>query len=193
MGMRVKLGFLAFFILCGSAFADERVTAYVFVHGSTQSIMTSSTVAIEQAVRIRQANSAPFLWFRQGGSSYLIHDRATLDAVAALFAPSRRNGPALARLHGRLDPLERRQDRLERELDAIDATNDDESSTVSARDSEKRATLERQLREIEPQLRDLEREEERLDAENDRLEHEAEKAMWPILERSIRNGVAKRQ
>jgi bla regulator protein blaR1 len=192
--MRVKLGFLVFFILCGSAIADERVTAYVFVHGSTQSIMTSSTVGIREAVRIRKANSAPFLWFRQGGSSYLIRDRATLDAVAALFASSRRNEPALARLHARLDPLERRQDRLEHELDALeDADDDDDSTTVSTRDSEKRATLERQLREIEPQLRDLEREEERLDAEDERLEREAEKAMMPILERSIHNGIAKKQ
>lgn len=191
MGMRTRLAVLACLFLSGSAVAGERLNAYVFVNGANHSIMTSDTVGIRMAVRIRDANKAPFLWFCREGSSYLIHDRATLDAIGALFDPVRRNGKVVERLHERLKPLERRQDRLERELDAIDDADDD--STVSDRDSERQAALERQLREVEPQVRDLEREEERIDTENDRLEAEAEKAMLPILERSIRNGIAKKQ
>lgn len=183
--MRTIMSFLLTLLLADPATAAERITSYVFVSGSMQSMMTGGNMDLEQALRIRGRENAPFLWFRTPSGTFVIRDRATLGEVSALFAPLRAQTPDRQRLRERMRPLEDRERDLDRQIDALD---DDDSP--AARD--RRGTLAREMRDIESRLRVLETEEARLDREEDRLEADAEQAMVPVLERSIRSGTAVR-
>lgn len=172
-------------VLPSTAAASGRITSYVFVNGSMQTMMTGGNMELEQALRIRDRENAPFLWFRTPSGTFVIRDRATLNEVSGLFAPLRAQTPERQRLQQRMRPLQDRERELDRQIDALD-----EDDSPASR--ERRTTLTREMRDIESRLRVFEKEEDRLDRDEERLEAEAERAMAPVLERSVRSGVAVR-
>jgi hypothetical protein len=194
-----KLVFISAAIaICASVvMARERITSYVFMRGHTQ-IM--SNVNLEHALTIRDLTGDHSLWFRMDGKAFVVRDATTLDEIDALFAATRALEPEYESLRQKRQPLEDREEELDREIDRIeervDEISDDENATGSERDERGRLEdrmheLEREVRDVERRTRDFDEAEQQLDRKQDNLEKEAERAMEPVLERAIRNGIAK--
>lgn len=176
-----KLALLA--VLALPLFAGNPFS-YVWVHNDRQTI-SSHHMNLDRALELRDRLGKNFIWFRLGGTEYIVRDAATMDALDRLWDPFRATDPEFDQLMKRLRPLEKKENALDREHDALE---DQEEHADPARLRE----LERQLNDVQRQLRVLEDEERRLDDKRDAIERDVERKMVPLLEEAVRKGVAKR-
>lgn len=173
------------FVVCLPVFADD--VLYVFSH-SGRTRIHAGDMDLHSALALKARWNGDFLWTRQGKVEYLITDPALLREASALFARADALSPEYRALHAKLRPLEQSEEELEREKDRIEDQEDD----VTRAEERRRDDLAEQLSVIGEQIERLEREEERLDARQDALEAEAERALGPVINRAIRNGIARR-
>jgi septal ring factor EnvC (AmiA/AmiB activator) len=182
--------------LCFALTAEARVSSYVFVRGHTR--MTSN-VDLARALHIRASAGDNFVWFRADGKAYIVRDAKTLDAIDHLFDGTRAVEPEYESLRQKRQPFEDREEQLEREIDPlehrVDELGDDENETASDRGERNRLEnrirdLEHDVRDVEVRLREFDDIERELDRKQDELERQAERAMEPILERAVRDGIA---
>jgi hypothetical protein len=168
-----------------AAEAKGRFDAYIYRRGGTSRIYNGGKIDFESTIRMAKQWEGDFLWFRTGADSYLIRDSATLDEIARLFAPMDALRADYRELRSRLRPVERRERAIERQIDRLEDAG--ERSEARVRE------LERDLRAVEREIQALEDEEAALDRREDTLEREAERAMIPVLERAVRQGLAQRE
>jgi hypothetical protein len=160
---------------------------YVLVHGS-QSIMSGPNVSLESALMKRASYGSDFIWFHDHGKEYVIRDAATVDRILHLFDPEHAFDPEAERIERELRPLEKRESELDDEIDAL--TDRDEGPALTAAEEQKLERLRKEMDALHPKMRALERQEEEVDHKRDAAEAEAERRMVPILEESVRSGIA---
>ncbi len=110
----------------------------------------------------------------RNGSEYVIHDRATLDTIEALFAPQHALEPEQ-------EAIGKEESEVDRLIDEITDRDDDEPLDASA---------ETRLQELEQHAREIRSREHELDRKSDELERRAEKELWRLADKAIRTGIA---
>jgi bla regulator protein BlaR1 len=186
---------------------DESKTTddFVLAIGDSKTINVSN-MDLDDVEAMHDRIGGDYLWFRHGGKSYVIRDRAIIRAAidawepqteigrqqaalgakqAALGTQQARLGNAQARLGERQAKLSRRQSRggaddqmLEAEQRKLDREQDD---------------LSRQQDELGRKQDVLGAEQDKLGEQQDRLSQEAEKKMQRLIDEALRRGVAVRQ
>ena len=104
---------------------ESTADAYALSMGEHEQSM-STTLALDEYIRLREKRAGDFLWFRRAGKSYVIEDPATLAQARELFAPLRALEPEQEALRQRQEALDddereldRQQEDLERRMDRI--------------------------------------------------------------------------
>jgi DNA repair exonuclease SbcCD ATPase subunit len=172
-------------VCCLPVFPDD--VLYIFSR-SGQTRIHAGDMDLHSALALKDRWSGDFLWTRQGNREYLITDPAVLHEASALFARADALEPEYRAVRARLRPLEQREEQLELEKDRLEDQEDD----LTLAEERRRDELTGQLRAIAEQIERFEREEERLDLRQDALEAEAERALAPLINRAMRNGLARR-
>ncbi|HEX3578800.1 MAG TPA: hypothetical protein VHY33_09580 [Thermoanaerobaculia bacterium] len=168
--MKRSLAFAVLFVFAGAA-AEAR-DSYVLHFGAGNS--TTISGSLEDFTAVKGTLSGDYLWVRRDGRRYVITDRARLAEAWDYFAPQRE-----LRLQQR--EIERETRKLERESDALE-------------DSDDRPLTDRQrarLDELHSQEHDLSRREQALDQREEELDRIAERKLWQMVDRAIREGAAR--
>ena len=158
-------------IRSGTGRLVARGDAYVFRDGDTQVSFTSGT-SIDTIREIQEKVDGDYLWIRREGQDYLLRDAILLDRVRALFEPQRSLSP-------QQDAVGREQAALDREEDALDDESNDDATRA-------------RLAAIHSKQELVSRREAELDRREEELERQAERALWPLVDDAIRQGIAKR-
>jgi hypothetical protein len=116
-----------------------------------------------------------YLWVRRAGRTYVITDRARLAEVWDYFAPQRRLSP-------QQKEVAEETRKLEQESDALEDAQEDRELTSAERT---------RLEDLHARERELGRREQALDDREEELERIAEKKLWQLVDRSIREGAAR--
>jgi hypothetical protein len=161
--------------------------SYVLVRGSHM-MMTGPDMSLKVALAKREQYGDDFLWFTRGRHQYRIRNTATLDRIDHLFDAERFYDPKADGIRDQLRPLERRESELDHATEALE--NRDEGPPLTGAELKRVEELRHEKGVLHDRMRDLERQEEEIDRKRDALEAEAERAMVPILDEAIRNGVA---
>jgi len=168
--MKRFLSFAVLFVLLAAA-AEAR-DSYVLHFGAGHS--TTISGSLEDFNEVKGTLSGDYLWIRHEGRRYVITDRAKLAEAWEYFAPQRALGPQQRE-------IERETRKLERESDALEDI-DDRRLTDRERD---------RLDELHAQERELSRREQALDEREEELDRVAERNLWQMVERAIRDGSAR--
>ncbi|MBV8545582.1 MAG: hypothetical protein JO093_23750 [Acidobacteria bacterium] len=168
--MKRSLSFALLLIV--TAVAAEARDSYVLHFGSGNS--TTISGSLEDFTAVKGTLSGDYLWVRHDGRRYVITDRAKLAEAWDYFAPERALRP-------QQKEIERETRKLERESDALEDI-DDRKLTARERD---------RLDELHAQERDLGRREQALDQREEELDRVAERKLWQLVERAIREGSAR--
>ncbi len=157
---------------------------YVLNRGNSASVSGS----FEDLGTLRRRYDGDFLWFRRGGTAYVIRDPSLLSEADAFFDPLRRLEPeqdAVARREGALDREEEKNDAEEEEIEA------EEETAPSPELDRRRRALDDRRRDLSRRQRELAKEERALDRRSEALEKAAERELWKFLDRSVTNGGAR--
>jgi DNA repair exonuclease SbcCD ATPase subunit len=170
---------------------------YVLVRGDSN----RSESSLETLEELRERYSGDYLWFRKGAKGYIVQDESVLDRAEGLFKPLKTLEPDRRELEARRQVVERDEEAVDREQEELDQAaenrdeeEDDDAEAPEAPDPDlarRRTQLERQAREIASRERDLDREERALDEREDAIERNAEKALWDLIDDSLRRGIAR--
>jgi vacuolar-type H+-ATPase subunit I/STV1 len=160
-------------ILAATTVNASQRDSYVLQVGSSRDTVTMSG-SLEQFMAIRGTLDGDYLWVRRGGKTYVITDHARLAEVWGYFAPERELRP-------KQKEVEAETKKLEKESDALEDQDDRELTSAE------RSRLD-DLREKE---RELSRREQALDDREEELDRIAEAKLWQLVDRSIRDGVAR--
>lgn len=162
-----------------SASAGDRFS-YVYKPGGSDHTISMGG-SLETILRVVRKYDGEYLWAERNGRQYLIRDAAVLAEIKKTLAPLEEAERPLDALHRRMYPVEQRAERLEDQIEELE----DEDQPVPD-------DLERQLRAANRELAEFEREEARLDRLQEEAERKAEAALLVVVDRAIRNGIAKR-
>jgi len=162
---------LAVLLVLAAATAEAR-DSYVLHFGAGNS--TTISGSLEDFTAVKGTLSGDYLWVRRDGRRYVITDRAMLAEAWDYFAPERALRP-------QQQAIERETRKLERESDALEDT-DDRKLTASERS---------RLDELHALERDLARREQALDEREEELDRIAERKLWSLVDRAIRDGAAR--
>jgi len=163
---------LAILLVLAAAAAEAR-DSYVLHFGAGNS--TTISGSIEDFTAVKGTLSGDYLWVRRDGRRYVITDRAKLAEAWDYFAPQRELRP-------QQKEIERETRKLERESDALEDVQDDRQ--LSSRERSR-------LDDLHAQERDLSRREQALDQREEELDRIAEGKLWQMVDRAIRQGVAR--
>jgi hypothetical protein len=169
--MKRSLSFAVLLIL--GAVAAEARDSYVLHFGAGNS--TTISGSLEDFTAVKGTLSGDYLWVRRDGHRYVITDRARLAEAWDYFAPERELRPQQRE-------IERDTRKLERESDALEDAQDDRQLTARER---------ARLDELHAQERDLGRREQALDEREEELDRIAERKLWQMVDRAIREGTAR--
>jgi hypothetical protein len=169
--MKRSLSFAVLLVLV--AVAAEARDSYVLHFGAGNS--TTISGSIEDFTAINRTLSGDYLWVRHDGRRYVITDRAKLAEAWDYFAPQRELRP-------QQKEIERETRKLERESDALEDAQDDRQ--LSSRERSR-------LDDLHAQERDLGRREQALDQREEELDRIAERKLWQMVDRAIREGSAR--
>ena len=163
------------FLLFVGAFAANAKgrDSYVLHFGGNRNTMTISG-SIEDFNAIRGKLDGDYLWVRRGAKAYVITDRATLAEVWDYFAPQRAIEP-------KQREIEVQTRKLEKESDALEDTDDRELTSAERS----------RLDDLHAQEKELSRREQALDDREEELDRIAEKKLWQLVDRQIREGGAR--
>jgi hypothetical protein len=168
--MKRSLSFAVLLVL--AAAAAEARDSYVLHFGAGNS--TTMSGSLEDFTALKGTISGDYLWVRRDGRRYVITDRAKLAEAWDYFAPERALRPQQRE-------IERETRKLERESDALEDA-DDRELTAHERS---------RLDELHAQERDLGRREQALDEREEELDRAAERKLWQLVDRAIRDGAAR--
>jgi hypothetical protein len=169
--MKRSLSFAVLFVLIAAA-AEAR-DSYVLHFGKGNS--TTISGSLEDFTEAKGTLTGDYLWVRHDGRRYVITDRAKLAEAWDYFAPERALRP-------QQQEIERETRKLERESDELEDAQEDRELT--ARD---RARLD----ELHARERELGRREQALDEREEELDRAAERKLWQMVDRAIRDGIAR--
>lgn len=169
--MKRSLSFAVLLVL--AAAAAEARDSYVLHFGPGNS--TTISGSLEDFTAVKGTLSGDYLWVRRDGRRYVITDRAKLAEAWDYFAPERELRPQQRE-------IERETRRLEHESDALEDAQDDRELT-----DHERARLDN----LHAQERDLGRREQTLDEKEEALDRVAERKLWQMVDRAIRDGAAR--
>jgi hypothetical protein len=169
--MKRSLSFAVLLVLAAAA-ADAR-DSYVLHFGAGNS--TTISGSLEDLTAVKGTLSGDYLWVRHNGTRYVITDRTRLAEAWDYFAPQRELRPQQRE-------IERETRKLERESDALEDAQDDRALT-----DEQRSRLD----DLHAQERDLGRREQALDQREEELDRIAERKLWQLVDRAIRDGAAR--
>jgi hypothetical protein len=167
--MKRSLSFAVLFVLI-SVTAQAR-DSYVLHFGASNS--TTISGSLEDFADVKGTLSGDYLWVRRDGRRYVITARAKLAEAWDYFAPERALRPQQRE-------IERETRKLERESDAIEDADDRE---LTARERVR-------LDELHARERELARREQALDEREEELDRAAERKLWQLVDRAIREGSA---
>jgi len=162
---------LAVLLLLAAAAAEAR-DSYVLHFGAGNSTTVSGS--LEDFTAVKGTLSGDYLWVRRDGRRYVITDRARLAEAWDYFAPERELRPQQRE-------IERDTRKLERESDALEDVDGRELT------AHERARLD----DLHAQERDLSRREQALDQREEELDRIAERKLWQLVDRAIREGEAR--
>jgi hypothetical protein len=162
---------LALLLLLAAAAAEAR-DSYVLHFGAGNS--TTISGSLEDFNAVKRTLAGDYLWIRHDGRRYVITDRALLAEAWDYFAPQRELRPQQRQ-------IEHDTRKLERESDALEDAQDDRELTARER---------ARLDDLHAQERDLGRREQALDQKEEELDRIAERKLWQLVDRAIRNGAA---
>ena len=162
---------LAVLFVLAAAGAEAR-DSYVLHFGAGNS--TTISGSLEDFNGVKRTLSGDYLWVRHDGRQYVVTDRAKLAEAWDYFAPQRALRPQQRE-------IERETRKLERESDALEDI-DDRRLTDRERD---------RLDELHAQERELSRREQALDEREEELDRAAERKLWQLVDRAIREGAAR--
>jgi hypothetical protein len=168
--MKRSLSLVVLLVL--AAAAAEARDSYVLHFGAGNSTTVSGS--IEDFTALKGTLSGDYLWVRRDGRRYVITDRAKLAEVWNYFAPERELRP-------QQQAIERETRKLERESDALEDADD---RKLTARERSR-------LDELHALERDLARREQALDEREEELDRMAERKLWQLVDRAIRDGAAR--
>ena len=168
--MKHSLSFAVLLVL--AAASAEARDSYVLHFGAGNS--TTISGSLEDFTAVKGTLTGDYLWVRRDGRRYVITDRAKLAEAWDYFAPERELRPQQRE-------IERETRKLERESDALEDM-DDRKLTARERD---------RLDELHAQERDLSRREQALDQREEELDRSAERKLWQLVDRAIRDGSAR--
>jgi hypothetical protein len=172
--MKRSLSFAVLFVLiAAAAAAAEARDSYVLHFGKGNS--TTISGSLEDFTDVKGTLSGDYLWVRRDGRRYVITDRAKLAEAWDYFAPERELRPQQR-------DIERETRKLERESDALEDAHDDRELTARARV---------RLDELHARERELGRREQALDEREEELDRVAERKLWQMVDRAIREGSAR--
>jgi hypothetical protein len=163
---------LAFLVVFAAAAAEAR-DSYVLHFGAGNS--TTISGSLEDFTAVKGTLSGDYLWVRHDGRRYVITDRARLAEAWDFFASERELRP-------QQKEIERETRKLERESDALEDAQDDRQLTSRERS---------RLDDLHAQERDLGRREQALDQREEELDRIAERKLWQMVDRAIREGSAR--
>jgi hypothetical protein len=169
--MKRSLSFAVLLVL--AAAAAEARDSYVLHFGAGNS--TTMSGSLEDFTALKGTITGDYLWVRRDGRRYVITDRTKLAEAWDYFAPERELRPQQRE-------IERETRKLERESDALEDAQDDRQLTAHDR---------ARLDELHAQERDLGRREQALDEREEELDRIAERKLWQLVDRSIREGAAR--
>ena len=158
---------------------------YVLNRGNSASVSGS----LEDLGTLRRRYSGDFLWFRRGGTAYVIREAGLLSDADAFFEPLRKLQPDQDDVSRRESALDREDEQVDAEAEAIDA--EEETGPSPGLDRRRRA-LDARRRDLSRRQRELATEERALDRRSDALEEEAERELWKFLDRTVTSGAAHR-
>ena len=161
--------------------------SYVLVRGSHM-MMTGPDMSLGVGLAKREQYGNNFLWFTRGRHQYLIRNTAMLDRIDHLFDAKRFYDPKAEGIRDQLRPLERRESDLDHATEAFE--NRDAGPPLTAAELKRVEELRHEKAALHDRMHDLEKQEDEIDRKRDALEADAERAMVPILDEAIRNGVA---
>ena len=165
---------LAFALMLAATTVNaSRRDSYVLHFGGNRDSVTISG-SIEAFNAIRGTLDGDYLWVRHAGKSYVITDHARLAEVWGYFAPQRE-------LHPKQKEVEAETKRIEKESDALEDVDDRE--LTSAEHS--------RLDDLHAKERELSRRQQALDEREDELDRIAEAKLWQLVDRAIKQGVAR--
>lgn len=168
--MKRSLSFAVLLVLASAA-AEAR-DSYVLHFGAGNS--TTISGSLEDFNAVKDTLGGDYLWVRRDGRRYVITDRAKLAEAWDYFAPERELRPQQRE-------IERETRKLERESDALEDM-DDRKLTARERD---------RLDELHAQERELSRRERALDQREEELDRIAERKLWSLVDRAIRERAAR--
>jgi len=167
--MKRSLSFAVLLVL--AAASAEARDSYVLHFSAGNS--TTISGSLEDFNAVKGTLSGDYLWIRHDGRSYVITDRAKLAEAWDYFAPERELRPQQR-------GIERETRKLERESDALE----DADRELTARERDR-------LDDLHAQERDLSRREQALDQREEELDRIAERKLWQLVDRAIRDGSAR--
>src|SRR4051794_15304571 len=168
--MKRSLSLAVLFVLITAA-AEAR-DSYVLHFGAGNS--TTISGSLEDFTAVKGTLTGDYLWVRHDGRRYVITDRAKLAEAWDYFAPERALRPQRR-------AIERETRKLERESDARE--------DAAAREPPARGRA--RLDELHAQERELGRREQALDEREEELDRIAERKLWQMVDRAIREGSAR--
>lgn len=157
---------------------------YVLNRGNSASVSGS----LEDLGTQRRRYSGDFLWFRRGGTAYVIRDPQLLIEADAFFEPLRELQPDQESLARREAALDREDEEHDREEEAIEA---EEEAQPSPELDRRRRALDDRRRELSRRQHELAKEERALDRREEALEEAAERELWTFLDRTVASGAAR--
>jgi hypothetical protein len=170
-----SLGLAFAFVVVVAAVNAAGHDSYVLHFGGNRNHVTMSG-SLEDFNIISSRLDGDYLWVRRGAKSYVITDRARLAEVWDYFSPQRLLQPEQRE-------IEEQTAKFEKESDALEDAQDDDRVLTSAERS--------RLEDLHAKERDLSRRERALDEREEELDRIAEKKLWQLVDRAIREGTAR--
>ena len=192
--MRTRL--FAFFILSTVVFALSATAgdrfSYIFKRGDRQQMRVNGP--IDSAIRFAKKWDGDYIWVKQDGREYLIRDAAVLAQASEAMRELDAFEPTMRDAERKMKPFEDRLEEIEDRADQLSDQLDDEDLLDSQRDAIEASLheVEAQMRKVEERMHGLEEQMEDLERQMDAREEEAERKLEQIIEKAIRNGIAKR-
>ncbi len=170
-----SLGIALALIVMAAAVNAAGHDSYVLHFGGNRNHVTMSG-SLDDFNVISSRLDGDYLWVRRGATSYVITDAARLAEVWNYFAPQRLLQPEQREIEGQTA-------KIDKESDALEDAQDDDRVLTSAQKS--------RIQELHAKERELSRRERALDEREEELDRIAEKKMWQLVDRAIREGTAR--
>jgi hypothetical protein len=166
--------------------------SYVLMHAGSDSSSMSGTTDDYRRARALRSGREGLLYFRQGGTAYVIRDAETLSKAKAIFAPQEELGRQQAELGSRQAELGSRQAKLGGEQARLGVQQAGATPQRAGDLGRQQAALGRQQDELGRQQNALGREQSALGREQTRLGRIAQGKLSTLVAEALRRGVAQR-